>query len=59
LKPERGEILFDDERIDGLESHEVARKGIVHVPEGRRIFPELSVEENMEIGAYPAWGARK
>jgi branched-chain amino acid transport system ATP-binding protein len=59
LKPESGEILFGNERIDGLDSHDVARKGIVHVPEGRRIFPELTVEENMEIGAYPIWGERK
>jgi branched-chain amino acid transport system ATP-binding protein len=59
LKPKNGEILFEDQRIDGLDPHEVAKKGIAQVPEGRRIFPELMIQENLEIGAYSSWSERK
>lgn len=59
LKPKDGEIVFENERLDGLDSHLVARKGIAQVPEGRRIFPELTVQENLEVGAYFDWGKRK
>ncbi len=58
LKSRNGEIWFENQRIDGLEPHLVARKGIAHVPEGRRIIPELSVQENLEIGSYCSWNAR-
>jgi len=58
LKPRSGEILFENQRIDGLEPHLVARKGISHVPEGRRIIPELTVQENLEIGSYFSWSER-
>ena len=47
-----GEILFDGERIDGLPPDVVVAKGIAHVPEGRRVFPDLTVEENLRTGAY-------
>ena len=47
-----GEIVFDGERIDGLQPDAVVAKGIAHVPEGRRVFPELTVEENLRTGAY-------
>ena len=40
----RGEIRFDDARIDGLAPEEIVRRGIAHVPEGRRVFPDLTVE---------------
>jgi branched-chain amino acid transport system ATP-binding protein len=59
LKPRSGEVLFENERIDTLDSYQVARKGISQVPEGRKIFPELTVQENLEVGAYPHWGARR
>ena len=59
LKPRRGKVLFENERIDILDSYQVARKGISQVPEGRKIFPELTVQENLEIGSYPNWSARK
>lgn len=46
-----GEILFDGRRIDRVSSHEIAARGIAHVPEGRRLFPLMSVRENLELGA--------
>ncbi|MGQ0830896.1 MAG: branched-chain amino acid ABC transporter ATP-binding protein/permease [Microthrixaceae bacterium] len=51
LKSVRGEIRFEGQRIDRLPAHEIARLGIVHVPEGRRMFPESTVEENLLLGA--------
>ncbi|NPA05249.1 MAG: ABC transporter ATP-binding protein [Crenarchaeota archaeon] len=50
----KGSIMFDGERIDTREPEEVSRRGIVYVAEGRRIFRELTVEENIEAVAY-AW----
>ena len=52
LKSVRGEIMFCGDRIDRLPAHDIARLGIVHVPEGRRVFPESTVEENLLLGAY-------
>lgn len=49
-----GSILFDGKSIEALAPHVRVEQGIVHVPEGRGIFPFLSVEENLELGAYPA-----
>jgi len=46
-----GRIVFGGERIDRLPSHEIAARGIAHVPEGRRLFPLMSVRENLELGA--------
>ena len=51
-----GEIRLDQERIDGLAPHEIVRRGVAHVPEGRQIFPGLSVLENLQIGAEVAGG---
>jgi branched-chain amino acid transport system ATP-binding protein len=47
-----GEIFFRDERIDGLKIHEIVKRGLVHVPEGRRLFPQLTVLSNLRLGAY-------
>ncbi len=47
-----GHILFCDEPISGLPPHTIVEKGICHVPEGRHIFPSLTVLENLEMGAY-------
>ena len=47
-----GEIHFDSKRIDGLPADEIVSRGIAHVPEGRRVFPDLSVEENLRTGAF-------
>ena len=52
VSPSAGSITFDGRRIDRLPPEEVVRRGIAHVPEGRQVFPELSVEENLLIGAY-------
>lgn len=52
LPPDEGEIVFDGHRVDALPAHAVAALGLVHVPEGRRIFPRLTVLENLEMGAY-------
>jgi branched-chain amino acid transport system ATP-binding protein len=50
--PSEGEILFEDASLRGLSPEKRAQRGIAHVPEGRRIFPGLTVLENLEIGAY-------
>ncbi|HVF03450.1 MAG TPA: ABC transporter ATP-binding protein [Frankiaceae bacterium] len=47
-----GEIVFEGQRIDGLPAHEVVKRGMAHSPEGRKIFPRMSVEENLELGAF-------
>ena len=51
-RPRRGEISYQGERIDLLPPYKILEKGIAHVPEGREIFPELTVLENLEMGAY-------
>ena len=52
LKPIKGEILFKGEKINGLPSHEINHLGISLSPEGRRIFPGLTVIENLNMGSY-------
>jgi branched-chain amino acid transport system ATP-binding protein len=52
LWPDEGQILFEGRRIDSVPAHRVAAGGIAQVPEGRRIFPRLTVTENLEMGAY-------
>lgn len=52
LTPRAGRILFNGLPIEGMPAHRIASMGIGHVPEGRRIFPRLTVEENLDIGAY-------
>jgi branched-chain amino acid transport system ATP-binding protein len=47
-----GRIVYDGEEIAGRKPHEIARKGIALVPEGRGIFPQLTIEENLAMGAY-------
>ena len=51
-RPYAGHIRFDGQRIDGIPPHRICAIGIGHVPEGRRIFPRMSVEENLAMGAY-------
>lgn len=53
VHPKSGTITLNGERIDQLPPHQIARMGISHVPEGRRIFPYLSVIENLRMGALP------
>jgi len=52
LKPTQGRVEFCGKRIDGLSPDRIIAKGIAHCPEGRRIFQELTVTENLEMGAY-------
>ena len=52
LKPRAGEILFDGQNIAGLPAHEIVKRGISHVPEGRMVFANLTVHENLMMGAY-------
>src|SRR5262249_45283967 len=49
-----GEIVFNNENITQLPTHQLIRRGIAHVPEGRRIFPRMSVRENLQMGAFTA-----
>jgi branched-chain amino acid transport system ATP-binding protein len=50
--PASGALLLDGKPLAGVPAHEIAALGIRHVPEGRRVFPRMSVEENLEMGAY-------
>jgi branched-chain amino acid transport system ATP-binding protein len=52
LKPVSGEIIFDGESIVGIPAHKLVKRGIGHAPEGRGMFPGMSVTENLEMGAY-------
>ncbi|MGD1975327.1 MAG: ABC transporter ATP-binding protein [Desulfobacterales bacterium] len=52
VKPTVGRVKFDGERIDGLSTHKIVRKGISPVPEARRVFARLTVKENLEMGAF-------
>ncbi|GAC1445007.1 MAG: ABC transporter ATP-binding protein [Mycobacteriales bacterium] len=59
LRPSAGRLLFEGRPIDELPAHEVVGIGIGHVPEGRRVFPRMSVVENLEMGAYQRKGGNK
>ena len=52
LRPALGTITLDGKRIDGIPAHELIRLGVCHVPEGRRVFPRMTVHENLEMGAF-------
>jgi branched-chain amino acid transport system ATP-binding protein len=52
LRPVLGAIVYDGQRIDGIPAHELIRLGICHVPEGRHVFPRMTVAENLEMGAF-------
>ena len=54
MRPRAGQILLDGERLDSLPSHAIVGRGVVQVPEGRKIFPSLTVLENLEMGSYVA-----
>jgi len=51
-EPDRGKIVFLGERIDGLKAHRITKKGISHCPERRRLFYDMTVEDNIKMGAY-------
>ncbi len=52
MDPEKGQVVFEGREIQGMEPHKVVGQGIVHVPEGREVFPLLTVDENLSLGAY-------
>ena len=52
IRPTSGEIRFLDKKISGLVTHDIVRLGVIHVPEGRRLFPGMSVIANLKMGAY-------
>lgn len=52
VRPRAGQVHLDGRRIDRLPAHEVVRSGVSHVPEGRRVFASLSVQDNLEVGGY-------
>lgn len=51
-QPDKGNIEFDGKRIDGKDAEQIVRMGISYVPEGREVFPELTVDENLRMGAF-------
>ena len=51
-KPQSGSILYGGEELIGLPAKEIVRRGIIHVPEGRRVFPDMTVAENLKFGAF-------
>ena len=57
VPPLSGEVIFDGRHLERLEAHEIARLGLGYVPEDRRIFADLTVSENLEVGRRPARGA--
>ena len=52
LRPTQGTITFEGERIDGVPAHRLVERGICHVPEGRHVFPRMTVAENLDMGAF-------
>ena len=57
VRPVRGVVRLGGARIDGLRTHEIVKLGIGVVPEGRRVFPKMTVEENLRMGAFVEWTA--
>ncbi len=53
IKPKCGGVLLNGKSVTGLDSHKIARLGLAHSPEGRRVFPTLSVQDNLLLGAFP------
>lgn len=53
VAPSAGDIIFEGTSIAGLKAHQVVKHGIAHVPEGRELFPQLTVEENLRFGFWP------
>ncbi|WP_409273400.1 ABC transporter ATP-binding protein [Neobacillus sp. SCS-31] len=52
IKPQKGGITFDNKSLTGQSPEKIVKSGIVQAPEGRQVFPELTVKENLQIGAY-------
>ena len=52
LRPREGSVKLEGEALSAVEPHEIVRRGVAHVPEGRKVFPRFTVLENLQIGAY-------
>ncbi|MGE5819061.1 MAG: ABC transporter ATP-binding protein [Deltaproteobacteria bacterium] len=52
LRPRKGSIVLADTALESLAPHEIVRRGVAHVPEGRKVFPRFTVLENLQIGGY-------
>ncbi|HOA92044.1 MAG: ABC transporter ATP-binding protein [Bacillota bacterium] len=52
LTPKEGEIVYQGKSTENLKAHELVASGLIHVPEGRHVFPQMSVQENLDLGAY-------
>ncbi|MDQ3931927.1 MAG: ABC transporter ATP-binding protein [Actinomycetota bacterium] len=59
LRPLSGEVRFDGEPIHRLRAHHIVERGVAHAPEGRRIFPRMTVLENLELGAFTRQSGRR
>ena len=59
LRPRRGKITLEGEDITGMKPHEIVMKGVIQVPEGRRVFGRLTVKENLEMGAFTSLDRRR
>ena len=59
LRPWRGQIRFGDGRIERAPPADIVRRGLIHVPEGRRVFPNMTVRENIDLGAFRRARARR
>ena len=61
VKPQSGHVSFMGQSLDGMPSHAIMEKGIAYLPEGGRLFPDMSIKENLEMGVYPKglWNTRK
>ena len=53
LRPSRGDVRFDGEPITGRRAHRIARLGLAYVPAERDLFPQMTVDEHLDLGAYP------
>jgi branched-chain amino acid transport system ATP-binding protein len=60
VRPVTGSVTFLGHRLDHLQAHEIVKLGICHIPEGGKAFPEMTIRENLDMGAYSdaAWGER-
>jgi branched-chain amino acid transport system ATP-binding protein len=60
IKPKKGKIIFENKDLEKVQPHEIVELGLIHVPQGAKLWPELTVEENLMLGAYPpsSWKKR-
>src|SRR5262245_57923379 len=52
MRPKRGQVELEGESLEDTEPHEIVRRGVAHVPEGRKVFPRFTVLENLKLGSY-------